>query len=479
VTTDDRGDLMEATIDPMPLDRFEKLLSADAYAEFKDAMSRGAEALGDRTMWHVNATLEGGGVAEMLGSLLPYICESGITARWAAINGDDDFFTVTKRLHNYLHGSEGDGGDLGEIEKKIYTSSLAGDESKLAPQIQPGDIVFVHDPQTAGLIPALAERGAAVIWHCHIGADEPNDKVRHAWDFLRDYVAAADRYIFSRTAYLWEGLDEDKLRVIPPSIDAFSPKNQPLDPQTVEAILRVSDVLPGDPESPPTFTRADGTTGTVSRKVSIIDDGNPPPDDARIVLQSARWDRLKDPSGVIEFFADHIAEAESDVHLIVAGPSTEGVSDDPEDKEVVEECRTLRKSLSPEIRERVHLMSSPMDDDDEAGVLVNALQRRGDVVVQKSLAEGFGLVIAEAMWKERPVVSARVGGIQDQIEHGKNGLLVDDPSDGLGFARAVTDLLDDPGRAKEMGARARDRVVDRFLAPRQLTQTMEMVDDLV
>jgi trehalose synthase len=303
--------------------------------------------------------------------------------------------------------------------------------------------------------------------------------VRHAWDFLRDYVAAADRYIFSRTAYLWEGLDEDKLRVIPPSIDAFSPKNQPLDPQTVEAILRVSDVLPGDPESPPTFTRADGTTGTVSRKVSIIDDGNPPPDDARIVLQSARWDRLKDPSGVIEFFADHIAEAESDVHLIVAGPSTEGVSDDPEDKEVVEECRTLRKSLSPEIRERVHLMSSPMDDDDEAGVLVNALQRRGDVVVQKSLAEGFGLVIAEAMWKERPVVSARVGGIQDQIEHGKNGLLVDDPSDGLGFARAVAELLDDPGRAQEMGARARDRVVDRFLAPRQLTQTMEMVGDLV
>jgi trehalose synthase len=471
--------LREASIDPLPLERFEGLISDDAYAALVDAMRKGAKAMQGRTMWQVNATLKGGGVAEMLGSLLPYVSGADITARWVEVNGEDDFFAVTKRLHNCLHGSDGDGGDLGDDEREIYVSSLADNARQLMPEVQAGDIVFVHDPQTAGLIPGLVEKGAQVVWHCHIGVDEPNDTVREAWRFLIDYVAAAHRYIFSRSAYLWDDLDPDGLRAIAPSIDAFAPKNQNLDSQTVDAILRTTGVIDGDPESSPTYTRSDGETGTVSRSVSIEDDDGPLPHDVPLVLQSARWDRLKDPAGVIDFFADSIAESEPEVHLIVAGPSVEGVSDDPEGSEVFEECRDLRRSLPSETRKRVHLMCSPMEDEDEAAVIVNALQRRGDVVVQKSLAEGFGLVIAESMWKERPVVSARVGGIQDQIEHGKSGLLVDDPSDGDAFAKAVLELLDDRDRARQMGARARERVVDRFLAPRQLTETMELVAELV
>jgi trehalose synthase len=479
MSSGDGKGLREASIDSLPLDRFEGLISDEAYAAFVEAMQKGAEALQGRTMWHVNATLKGGGVAEMLGTLLPYVCGADIRARWVEVNGEDDFFAVTKRLHNYLHGSDGDGDGLGDAEREIYASSLEANERQLIPEVESGDIVFVHDPQTAGLIPGLVKQGAKVVWHCHIGVDEPNETVKEAWDFLIDYVAAADRYIFTRAPYLWDDLDPDGLRVVAPSIDAFAPKNQNIDRETVDAILRTTDVIEGDAKSSPEFTRSDGDTGTVSRKVKIVEGDHPIPADARIVLQSARWDRLKDPIGVIEFFADAVADHEPDVHLLVAGPSVEGVSDDPEGAEIVEECRKLRESLPSEIQQRVHLMCSPMEDEDEAAVIVNALQRRGDVVVQKSLAEGFGLVIAESMWKERPVVSARVGGIQDQIEHGKSGLLVDDPADGDAFAKAVLDLLDDRDRAREMGARARDRVVDRFLAPRQLTETMELVAELL
>jgi trehalose synthase len=477
--TSGNGQLIrEADIDALPLDRFEGLISDELYAAFTDAMQSGAEALRGRTMWHVNATLRGGGVAEMLGSLLPYTCTAGITTRWVEVNGEDDFFAVTKRLHNYLHGSEGDGDGFGDAEQEIYRSSLATNESQLLPEIEASDVVFVHDPQTAGLIPGLVERGAKVVWHCHIGVDEPNEVVKRAWAFLTDYVAEADRYIFTREAYLWDDLDPDGLRVIAPSIDAFAPKNQNLDPEVVAAVLRSAGITSGTAQASPTFTRSDGETGEIEREIEMVDGSKPLPDDARVVLQSARWDRLKDPTGVIDFFAQGIADQEDDVHLIVAGPSVEGVSDDPEGSEVLEECRALRESLPPQVRERVHLMCSPMADEDEAAVLVNALQRRGDVVVQKSIAEGFGLVISESMWKERPVVSSRVGGIQDQIEHGRSGILIDDAADGDGFAEAVCKLLDDRERAREMGARARERVIDRFLAPRQLTETMELVAEL-
>jgi len=470
--------LEEASISPLPAERFARLLSADAYARFDEAMRRGASALRGRTMWHVNATLKGGGVAEMLSALLPYVRGADIACRWVAVSGAKDFFALTKRLHNCLHGFDGDGGELGDTEARLYASTLAENGSALMAEVRAGDIVFVHDPQTAGLIPALKECGAVVIWHCHIGAEEPNAEVRRAWAFLIDQVLPADRYILSRADYLWDGMPPDRLRVVRPSIDAFSPKNQHLDPLTTEAILRTTGVVAGEPASAPTFTRTDGTIATVSRTVRIVDGGIALPAGVPVILQSARWDRLKDPAGVLEFFSDHLAPADPDVHLLLAGPSVEGISDDPEGAAVLAECAAVRSGFSAGVRERVHLLCSPMEDEAEAGAVVNALQRRADVVIQKSLAEGFGLVVCEAMWKERPVVSARVGGIQDQIEHGESGMLVDDASDGAGFAAAVAELLADKTRAREMGARARARVLDRFLAPRQLAETMDVVCEL-
>jgi trehalose synthase len=467
----------EAMIDPLPPDRFATVLPADGYARFSAALDRGADLLRGRTVWHVNTTLKGGGVAEMLSSLLPYLRGAGIDCRWVVIDGDEDFLAVTKRLHNMLHGFPGDGGDLGPAEADLYETTLARNADALLPRISDGDLVFVHDPQTAGLVPALHKR-AAVVWHCHIGADKPSDTVRRAWDFLIHHVTPADRYVFSRAGYLWDGLDPALLRVIQPSIDAFSPKNQALDEPTADAILKAAGLLDGEPAVPPVFTRRDGSTGTVRHRQTIVDDGGPVPDGVPMAVQAARWDRLKDPVGVIDFFAADLAAAHPEVHLVLAGPAVAGVADDPEGEEVLIRCTERYRELPDRIRRRIHLVGSPMTDEEEAEAVVNALQRRADVVIQKSLAEGFGLAVAEAMWKCRPVVSARVGGIQDQIEHDRSGVLVDDPFDGTAFAHAVAALLDDGERAAAIGARAHDRVREHFLAPRQLTETMDVVREL-
>jgi trehalose synthase len=467
----------EATIDALPPERFGEVLDAPAYRRLTDALRRGTRRLQGHTMWHVNTVLKGGGVAEMLASLLPYVRGAGIDCRWVVVAGSPEFLTITKRLHNLLHGYEGDGGELGEAEARCYAETMAANAAELLPRVRPGDVVFVHDPQTAGLIPALKRCGARVVWHCHIGADEPNDHMRRAWRFLAGEVAPADRHIFSRPHYLWDGLPPDRLRVIQPSIDAFSPKNQHLDPATVDAILTAAGVLEGTPPAA-SFRRSSGETGTVSRRVALIDGSRPVPRHTPVLLQAARWDRLKDPAGLIALFRDHLAAIDPRIRLVIAGPSVDGVGDDPEGRQVLDDCIALRRALPAGPRDRVHLLCSPMDDEEEAGVIVNALQRCADVVMLKSLAEGFGLAVSEAMWKQRPVVSTRVGGIQDQIEHGESGILVDDPGDRAAFAAATAALLSDRARARDIGARAHDRVRDRFLAPRQLTETMDLVCEL-
>jgi trehalose synthase len=197
------------------------------------------------------------------------------------------------------------------------------------------------------------------------------------------------------------------------------------------------------------------------------------------VTQVSRWDRLKDPVGVIKGFAEHVAPAFDDVHLMLAGPAVAAVSDDPEGQEVLDECRDAWAKLPDDVRARTHLACLPMEDGEENAAIVNALQHRADVVVQKSLAEGFGLTVAEAMWKSRPVVASRIGGIQDQIVHGESGLLLDDPTDPAEFGSAVTSFLDDPERAEKVGRDARERVRDEFLGARHLIQYVDLIESLL
>ena len=221
---------------PQPLERYRDLLGPE-YPTFERVAERAKEAFAGKAIWHVNSTHRGGGVAEMLRSLLPYVRGVGVDTRWVVLREKPEFFVVTKRLHNNLHGDPGDGGELGEEEREVYEETLKESARYLTRLLQPGDVVYLHDPQTAGLVPAVRDGGVKVVWRCHIGVDEPNELVRRAWDFLRPYVETADAYVFSRRQYFWDGLDDERLWVVPPSVDPFSPKNQEMAPETVEAIV--------------------------------------------------------------------------------------------------------------------------------------------------------------------------------------------------------------------------------------------------
>jgi trehalose synthase len=465
--------LTHVPISPVPPERYRALLG-DAYLPAQEAILRSREVLTGIVIWHVNSTARGGGVAEMLQVLLAYARGAGVDVRWVTIEGDEEFFRVTKRIHNRLHGADGDGGELGEAERAVYEETLAKCADEFGELVRPGDIVYLHDPQTAGLAELMRSKQASVVWRCHVGVDDPNDLARAAQEFLVPYVRNADAYVFSRRAFVWDGLDEDRIWLVPPSIDAFSPKNQEMEPNAVKAILAHTGIC-RDGGDVPVFTREDGTRGRVDRAAELDQDG-PVPDGSPLIVQVSRWDRLKDHQGLLRCFAEYLRHPGA--HLLLAGPSVADVVDDPEGADVLAEVRAQRDALDPELRARVHLACLPMADVGENAAMVNAIQRRADVIVQKSLAEGFGLTVSEAMWKSRPVVAARIGGIQDQIVDGESGLLVD-PTDLEAVAAAIDGLLDDPSRAGRIGAAAHQRVKEEFLATRHLAQYMTLIEGLL
>jgi trehalose synthase len=469
--------LDDVAVTPLDPTRFRDVLSREGLAQFEHAIARGRELLDGRTLWNVNSTAHGGGVAEMLRSLIGYVRGVGVDARWITIGGNPEFFRITKRLHNRLHGYAGDGGPLGEAERTVYERVAAEHADLLAQRVEPRDVVLLHDPQTAGMVIPLAEKGVPVIWRAHIGLDVPNDRAREAWRFLIGYVERADAYVFSRPAYTWEGLDESKVTVIAPSIDAFSPKNHLMSFTSVTAVLRAAGLAADHHHhSRAIFERLDGTVGRVEHEARVIEE-RALRLDVPLVAQVSRWDRLKDPIGIVSAFAEHV-HADEEPHLLLAGPDVTAVADDPEGAEVFEEVEAAWHELPQRVRRRVHLALLPMDEADENAVIVNALQRRADVVVQKSLAEGFGLTVSEAMWKGRPVVASDVGGIQDQIEDGRTGYLVE-ATDLSAFADRVNRLLADPHDAERMGEAAQARVRDLFLGPRHLGQYVGLLESVL
>ena len=467
--------LTQVPVAPASPGRFRALVGED-YAAVEQAASTAGQLLAGRVVWHINSTARGGGVAELLQSLLAYARGAGVDVRWLTIGGNPDFFRITKRIHNRLHASDGDGGELGPAERKIYERTLLEAADELVELVRDGDIVYIHDPQPAGLVPHVKSAGTKIVWRCHVGVDHPNGRAREAWDFLRPYIEDADALVFSRREFVWEGLESERIWLVPPSIDAFSPKNEELDPQAVRSILNVIGLGEGDHFRQAVFVREDGSTARVDRAAELDQEG-PIPGEAPLIVQVSRWDRLKDPVGVLRCFAEHVANPAA--HLLLAGPSAAGVADDPEGAEVLAEVRGVLEQLPPEVRGRVHLACLPLDDVQENAAMVNAIQRGADVVVQKSLAEGFGLTVAEAMWKSKPVVASRVGGIQDQIVDGESGVLIDDPADLAAVGAAINALLEDPDRAQAIGASARERVRRSFLGTRHLVQYMQLIEQML
>ncbi|TMK38385.1 MAG: glycosyltransferase [Actinobacteria bacterium] len=468
--------LLDVPVSPAPIERFRTVLGEKQYAELLELVGRARQEIGSTVVWNVNSTARGGGVAELLQALIAYSRGAGIDARWLVVDGPPEFFQVTKRLHNELHGSAVDRVKLTDEERAIYLKVSEHNAAALLERMRPGDVVLLHDPQTAGLVAPLVRAGSLVVWRCHIGTDQAGESVRGAWEFLTPLVREADAFVFHRQAFVWPGLDQRRVHLIRPSVDAFSPKNQDISPVAVHGILAAAGVLADGPASEAIYQRLDGTRGRVERRM-FVDQEGPLPSDVPVVVQVSRWDALKDPAGVLQAFARAIAPA-GDAHLLLGGPDVTAVADDPEGREVLAGCHAIRDELPEDVRARVHLAALPMEDVEENAAMVNALQRYATVVVQKSVAEGFGLTVAEAMWKGRPVVAGRVGGIQEQIEHGRSGILVN-PTDLDEFAGAVNGLLGEPRRAARLGQAARERVRREFLGPRHLEDYGALVEELL
>jgi trehalose synthase len=267
------------------------------------------------------------------------------------------------------------------------------------------------------------------------------------------------------------------VELIPPSIDPFSAKMQELTPESVHAILAQVGILEGPPSpAGASFLRQDGSPGRVDRSADVIRLGRATAPDIPLVVQVSRWDRLKDPLGVLRCFGS--AEAlltTPGAELVLAGPNVNALADDPEGAAVFEEVLAAWRALPHHQRRRVHLAHLPMADVEENAAIVNALQRHAAVVVQKSLHEGFGLTVTEAMWKARPVVASAVGGIQDQLEDGVHGLLLRDPTDANAFAVALQRLLDSPALAQQLGEAARARVWERYLGIHSLLRFADLI----
>jgi trehalose synthase len=469
--------LREVAVPPLDAAELEPIIGPERYTRLLAEATMFRERLGRRTIWNVSSTAVGGGVAEMLRVLAGYTAGLGIAIRWTVIGGDPEFFAITKRVHNQIHGEVGTAETVGPADAGHYEQVLAANADELLRLVRPGDVVLLHDPQTAGLVPALIRAGARVVWRCHIGVDWQNDVTRAAWDFLRPYLASANGYVFTRRQYVPAWVPGALTRIIPPSIDPYSAKNEELGAETVAAILATIGVLGGGlPPVPGRFTRHDRTSGEVTRAARVTGETRPGPADP-VVVQVSRWDRLKDMAGVMRGFAEHVAPG-GDGYLILAGPEVSGVADDPEGGQVLAECVAQWQGLPAAARARVLLVTLPLDDIEENAAMINAIQRHASVIVQKSLAEGFGLTVAEGMWKGRPVVGSAVGGILDQITDG-TGLLVRDPADLAAFGSQVRWLLDHPAEAGRMGRAGQEHVRKHYLGDRHLLQYADLFGSVI
>lgn len=391
-------------MNPLTLDAYEPVVGRQVLDELRYL----ADRLKGRRIQHVNSTKIGGGVAEILARLVPLLTELGLPSRWDVIHGDAAFFRVTKTVHNALHGQPA------AFTRRDARTFLDTTARALKTFAWDGDIIFIHDPQPAGLIQAKPAHGGRWIWRCHVDVSAPRLEV---WRFLERFVNRYDAAVFSAPQFAQRLAIRQFL--IAPSIDPLSDKNRELAPETIQAVLQ---------------------------RLAI-------PMDKPLVTQVSRFDRLKDPVGVIEAF--RLVRRTADCRLLLVGG---GASDDPEGAQVVAEVRT-RAHDDPDILVRELPPTSHVE--------INALQRASAVIIQKSLREGFGLTVSEALWKGKPVVASAVGGIPLQIAHKHSGLLCRSIE---GAAFAVKQLLNSPRYAQQLGERGREHVRQNFLLTRHLKE---------
>jgi trehalose synthase len=453
-----------------------------------------APRLKGRTVWMVNSTASGGGVAEMLPTMVTLLNELGIDTRWFVIQTEDEgFFRLTKNLHNLIHGA-GDPTLDSESAHRIYQEVNAANARTLAPMLSDGDVLVVHDPQPMPLAGLLREdREIRTIWRCHIGLDEDNESTRAAWGFLEPYAPAYQHSVFSADEYIPDYF-RNRSRLIYPAIDPLSMKNCEMHLHSVVGVLANAALAvgPGPVIQPPFPYVAERlqADGNWSPAILPADMGlliRP------IVTQISRWDRLKGwlplMQGFVELkermYTHHRTRPALErrrlrqARLVMAGPDPASVSDDPEGLEVIEELRSAYVALDDEFKHDIAMIALPMQNPDENALMVNALQRASTVVVQNSLREGFGLTITEAMWKRIAVLSnSRAVGPRQQITHACDGWLIEDPEDPAQIADALDYLLNERDERAALARTAQRRAHDQFMIFSQLRDWLGLLESL-
>jgi len=369
---------------------------------------------------HINATAYGGGVAEMLHTLVPLMRSAGLEAEWRTISGTDDFFNVTKSMHNALQGMDLDltpGMRAAYLHANVDNAVYFEDEF---------DFVVVHDPQPAPLRALRASDPGKWIWRCHIDLTAANPIY---WSFLRPFIQDYDAAIFTMPEYVKRDLNIGKIAIVPPAIDPLSPKNAPMSDADARRVVSLYNI---DPDRP-------------------------------MLVQVSRFDPWKDPLGVIDVYRA-VKKELPETQLIMAGSMAH---DDPEGMEYYQRTKDYAGD-DPD----VHLLSNL---DGVGNVEINAFQREATVVLQKSLREGFGLTISEGLWKSRPVIGGNVGGIPLQIEDGKTGYLVGSVEECI---ERTLELMRHPKDAAEMGARGREEVRHKFLSTANLRNYLRLFNEL-
>src|ERR671917_2537981 len=401
------------------LDLYEGSVGAEAVAQLREL----ASPLEEARILHINATPYGGGVAEILRSEIPLLRDLGLLADWKLITGDQTFFSVTKAIHNGLQGAER---DLAPAEQETYLTHSVRN-ARLLEEEEAYDVVVVHDPQPLALLRLHGKGTARWIWRCHIDTSEPNLQV---WDFLRPYLKGYDATVFTLGSFAPPDIPVERVEIIPPAIDPESPKNFELDARVASRLLRWIGV---EVEQP-------------------------------LVTQVSRFDPWKDPLGVIEAYRLIKPEVPG-LQLALAGSMA---LDDPEGWEIYHQIQDAAKN-DPAI----HLFTNLTG---VGNIEINAFQRLSDVVIQKSIREGFGLVVSETLWKETPVVAGRAGGIPLQMRDGAGGFLIDSVEE---CARKTLRLLKDPEEGQQLARKGQELVRERFLLTRLIADELRLYGDLL
>lgn len=446
-------------------------------------------ALGPRTVWMVNSTPTGGGVAEMLPTMVILLRDLGLQVEWVVIDTDEPrFFELTKRVHNLLHG-EGDP-SLGPADRELFEAVNRRNAAFLGSRVRNGDILIVHDPQPLPLAGLLQETlDLTTIWRCHIGLDDETPATRAAWEFLEPYAMAYDHAVFSAPEYIPPYLSS-RATVICPAIDPLSPKNRELGLHHTVGVLSNSGlaVAPGPLVTPP-YARLAERLGPDGKFHPANLSGDFGLLTRPIVTQISRWDGLKGFEPLLKAFARYKGRLlrggwsghpvhrirQEIVRLVLAGPDPESIQDDPEGQDVLNALVEHYRRLDPLVQESIAILTLPMLSPEENALMVNGLQRASSIVVQNSLREGFGLTIAEAMWKRVPILSNRQAcGPRQQVRDWVDGRLIADPTDADTLVDTLDAMLADVSNREVWARNAQRRVHERFLVFAQLCEWMRL-----